>query len=51
VKTRVVVIGILLGFLSVVLADYVSKRLHCYSGRWTPDAGWVCKVPRPEDAK
>jgi len=42
------IIGALIGALAMALADYISKRTHCYSARWTPDAGWVCKVPRPD---
>jgi hypothetical protein len=41
------IIGAVIGLLGVALADYISKRSHCYSGRWTPDTGWVCKLPRP----
>ena len=40
--------GILLGFLFVAVANYISERTHCYSGVWTPDTGWVCKAPRPD---
>jgi hypothetical protein len=46
-----VIIGMLLGIIAVAVANYVSKRTHCYSGRWTADAGWVCNVPRTDDAK
>ncbi len=40
------IIGMLIGVIGVAVADYISKRTHCYSGQWTPGAGWVCKLPR-----
>jgi hypothetical protein len=43
----IMIIGTLIGILGMALGNYISKRTHCYSGVWTPDIGWVCKVPRP----
>jgi hypothetical protein len=42
-----ILLGTLIGILGVQLANYISKRTHCSSARWTYSTGWVCTRPRP----
>jgi hypothetical protein len=45
---KLVIIGMLIGVIGVALADYISKRTHCYAGRWAVETGWICTVARPD---